>query len=275
MRVEQIAPDIHLFVGDYYQSTSAVLVSGNSALLIDAQASRRDAEALRRFVEEELKKQVSLILCTHYMSDHMAGLPLFPDAPVIAHRDYMHTFESQRALTDDERACFVRPTIEMSDKMLLRWGRYSLDVFHNPSHTRSTIGIDIVEADLLIVGDAFFGGGVFLSSAGEPANFRTALRRLQRRGRGRILPGHIRMYDHRAFERALFYLDSLQAHVEAARDSPHFEDSVLKIPMESCLAPGAEASDFEKQFHRINLELIIERNLFPPAAGGRGGRGAT
>jgi cyclase len=266
MRIEQVTPDIHMFVGESYQSISTVIADDDRVLLIDCQASRPDAEELSRFIEDELKKQVHLILCTHYMSDHMAALKLFPTAPIIAQQNYMHTFESQRSLTDETRACFVRPNIEFSDKLVLRWGRYTLEVFHNPSHTLSTIGIDIPEADLLLVGDAFFGGIVFLSSAGEPENFFTGLRCLQSKGRSRVIPGHIRMYDGQAFEHAQFYLKSLQRHVEEARGSSRGEDSILEIPIESCLAPHVEASDFEKEFHRINLQLIIKRNLFSPVA---------
>ncbi|MBD0326138.1 MAG: MBL fold metallo-hydrolase, partial [Pyrinomonadaceae bacterium] len=237
MRIEQTAPGIYMFIGDFYQSISTVITNDDGILLIDGQASHEDAEALRRFIEDELKKQVRLILCTHFMSDHMAALKLFPAAPVIAQQNYTHTFESQRLLTDKERDYFVRPTIEFSDKLVMRWGRYTLDIFHNPSHTLSTIGIDIPEADLLLVGDAFFGGTVFLSSAGEPENFYTALCRLQSRGRSRVIPGHIKMYDSQAFDNALFYLKSLQAHVEEARNSSRGEDSILEIPIESCLAP--------------------------------------
>jgi cyclase len=262
MRKEQVAPDIYMFVGESYQSISTVLTDANKALLIDAQAGPADAERLRHFVEEELKKQVCLILCTHYMSDHMAALKLFPESTIVAQQEYMQTFESQRSLTDEERGWFVRPTVTFSNKLTLRWGRYTLDVFHNPSHTQSTVGIDIPEADLLLVGDAFFGGTVFLSSAGEPKNFYTALKRLQSKGRGRVIPGHIGMYDGRAFEHALFYLKSLQGLVEEARRSSRVKDSILEIPIEDCLDPHVEASDFEREFHQINLELIIKRNLF-------------
>lgn len=270
MRIEQVTPDIHMFVGESYQSISTVIADHDRVLLIDCQASRRDAEELRYFIEDQLRKQVQLILCTHYMSDHMAALKLFPTAPIIAQQNYMHTFESQRSLTDETRACFVRPNIEFSDKLILRWGRYTLDVFHNPSHTLSTIGIDIPEADLLLVGDAFFGGICFLSSAGEPENFFTALRRLQNRGRRRVIPGHIGVYNGLAFDHALFYLKSLQRHVEDARGSSRGEDSILEIPIEGCLAPHVEASDFEKEFHQINLQLIIKRNLFSPVEKSRG-----
>jgi len=270
MRVEQVAPDIHMFVGESYQSISTVVADEDRVLLIDCQASREDAEELRRFIEGELKKQVRLILCTHYMSDHMAALKLFPTAPIIAQESYMLTFESQRSLTDETRACFVGPNIEFSDKLVLKWGRYTMDVFHNPSHTLSTLGIDIPDADLLLVGDTFFGSIVFVSSAGEPENFVTALTRLQSKGRSRVIPGHIGMYDAKAFEHALFYLKSLQRHVEEARRSSHGKDSILEIPIESCLAPNVETSDFEKEFHQINLELIIKRNLFSTVAESRG-----
>ncbi len=146
MRIEQVAPEIYMFVGESYQSISTVITDYDKALLIDAQASPDDAKRLHHFIEEDLKKQVRLILCTHYMSDHMAALKLFPESPIIAQQEYMQTFESQRTLTDEERGWFVRPTIEFSNKLTLRWGRYTLDVFHNPSHTQSTIGIDIPEA---------------------------------------------------------------------------------------------------------------------------------
>lgn len=108
-----------------------------------------------------------------------------------------------------------------------------------------------------------------MSSAGEPTNFYTALRRLQSKGRSRVVPGHIGVYGEQAFENALCYLKSLQAQVEAARSSSRGEDSILEIPIESCLAPGVEASDFEKEYHQINLKLIIQRKLFTPLADSR------
>ncbi len=144
----------------------------------------------------------------------------------------------------------------------MKWGRLTLDIFHNPSHTMSTIGIDIPEADLLLVGDAFFGSTVFLSSAGVPEQIRGALMHLQTKNRSHVIPGHIGIYDKNAFGNALFYLNSLQRKVETARNSPAGENSVLGISIEDCLAPQLTASNFEKEFHEINLRLIIERKLF-------------
>lgn len=266
MKKEQIGEDVYVLTGEFFQSTATALIKDDEVLLIDALASSEDAETLRHFIEDDLEKEVCFILCTHFMSDHMAALKSFPMAQIIAHENYRQTFDSQRSLTDEEASFFVEPTITFSDKIKMKWGRLTLDVFHNPSHTMSTVGIDIPEADLLLVGDAFFGSTVFLSSRGVPEQIRGALKQLQTKGRSRVVPGHIGIYDNKAFENALFYLNTLQAKVETARKSPAGENAILGIPIEDCLAPQLTASEFEREFHDINLRLIIERKLFMPAA---------
>jgi glyoxylase-like metal-dependent hydrolase (beta-lactamase superfamily II) len=267
MKKGKIEEDIYVLTGEAFESNSTVLIKDEEVLLIDALASRKDAEKLRHFIEDELKKEVRFILCTHFMSDHLAALKSFPSAQIIAHENYRQTFDSQRSLTDEEVSFFVEPTITFSDKIKIKWGRLTLDIFHNPSHTMSTVGVDIPEADLLLVGDAFFGNTVFLSSAGIPEQMRGALKHLQTKDRSRVIPGHIGIYDKNAFENALFYLNSLQTQVETARNSAAGENAIPGISIDDCLAPLITASEFEKEFHEINLRLIIERKLFMPIAG--------
>lgn len=264
MKKEQIEADVYVMTGEAFQSNSTALIKDDEILLIDALASSKDAETLRHFIEDELKKEVRFILCTHFMSDHLAALKSFPEAQIIAHENYRQTFASQRSLTDEEASFFVEPTITFSDKIKMKWGRLTLDIFHNPSHTMSTIGVDVPEADLLLVGDAFFGNTVFLSSAGVPEQIRGALKYLQTKERSRVVPGHIGIYDNKAFENALFYLNLLQKRVQNARNSPDGERSILGISIEDCMAPKLTATEFERKFHEINLRLIIERKLFLP-----------
>jgi glyoxylase-like metal-dependent hydrolase (beta-lactamase superfamily II) len=266
MKKEQISEDVYVLTGEFFQSNATALIKDEEVLLIDALASSKDAETLRHFIEDELKKEVRFILCTHFMSDHMAALKSFPEAQIIAHENYRQTFYSQRSLSEEEAAFFVEPTITFSDKIKIKWGHLTLDVFHNPSHTMSTVGIDIPEADLLLVGDAFFGSTVFLSSRGIPEQIRGALKQLQTKNRTRVIPGHIGIYDNKAFDNALFYLNSLQTQVETVRNSLAGEKAVLEISIDDCLAPAVTASEFEKEFHEINLRLILERKLFMPDA---------
>jgi hypothetical protein len=47
-------------------------------------ASVADGLELRRFVDEDLGKEVRLLVSTHYFSDHLAAFQLFPGVPIIS-----------------------------------------------------------------------------------------------------------------------------------------------------------------------------------------------
>src|SRR4029078_7452090 len=126
MRIQQIDSDIHLAIGDAYDSNSTILISGSEALLIDALASKKDAEDLKRVVEQDLKRKVRFVICTHYFSDHLAALRSFPESQIIAHKNYRHTFDLERYRTEEEKTFFVEPSILISDEMSLRWGKFRL-----------------------------------------------------------------------------------------------------------------------------------------------------
>jgi glyoxylase-like metal-dependent hydrolase (beta-lactamase superfamily II) len=266
LKEQQIEPDIHLFIGETYDSNSTAFVKGDEVLLVDGMASRRDAEELRERIENGLRKRVRFIIATHYFSDHLAAFRLFPDAEIIAHRNYLHTFTTEKHRTREEEANFVEPTMLVNDSLLMRWGRYTLDVFHNPGHTMSTLSIEVPEADLLMTGDTVVGNIVYISYA-APEMLRQALRRLQRRGRGRLISSHMGLREGRAVEHALTYLDRLEANARAAWQEGESGDSVLRIPIERCLSPGLKPSSFEELFHGRNLESIVGRRLLVPERG--------
>ncbi len=255
--------DIHLFVGETYDSNSTAFVKGDEVLLVDGMASRRDASELRERVEGGMKKRVRFLLVTHYFSDHLAALRLFPGAEIIAHRNYLHTFTTERHRTREEEANFVEPTMLVDDTLLMRWGRYTLNVFHNPGHTLSTLSIDVPEADLLLTGDTVVGNIVYISYT-APEILRQALRRLKRRGRGRLISSHTGVREGRAVENALDYLERLEANARAAWRAGEDGREVLRIPIGECLSPGLTPSPFEEMYHGRNLESIVERRLLVP-----------
>jgi cyclase len=266
LKEQQIEPDIRLFIGEDYESNSTAFVRGDEVLLVDALASRRDAEELRERIEGGLKKRVRFVIATHYFSDHLAALRLFPGAEIIAHRNYLHTFTNERHRTKEEEANFVEPTMLIDDSLLMRWGRFTLDVFHNPGHTLSTLSIEVPEADLLLAGDNVVGNIVYFSYS-TPEMSRQALQRLRRRGRGRLVSSHTGVRGGEALEHALVYLERLEANARAAWREGEDGDSVLRIPIESCLSPGLKASPYEELYHGRNLESIVGRRLLAPAHG--------
>jgi glyoxylase-like metal-dependent hydrolase (beta-lactamase superfamily II) len=257
----RIEDDLYLLMGETYHSNSTVFVAQDEVLLVDAMASRADAERLRDFVEKELTGEVRFIVSTHYFSDHMAALRLFPRATVIAHQNYLDTFNSEQYRSEEERGHFVEPDILIADGIKIRWGRYTLDVFHNPGHTTSMLAIDVPEADLLMVGDTVVGNIAYLSYS-TPEHHTAALGRLQRRARGRLISSHGDVRSPAAIDNALFYLERLRDLTGEARASVEGEQSLLEAPLESCLPTGVEPTPFEKIFHERNLQTVIERKLF-------------
>jgi len=252
MLVNQIEPDLYLLIGDTYHANSTAFVSGDEVLLIDGMASRADAEKLRKFIERDLGKTVRFIISTHFFSDHLAALNVFPRAKVLAHQNYLDTFNSERYRSEEEAAHFREPDILITDALNIRWGKYELDIFHNPGHTSSTLGIDVKPADLLMVGDTLVGNIVYIAYS-TPDLFVRALDRLQTRGRSRLIASHGGVRTAATITNAQFYLERL-AGIR--------RESLLETPLESCLPAGVEATDFEKIFHERNLKTILERNFF-------------
>ena len=264
MQINQLGDDLYLLIGDSYRSNSTAFVSKNEVLLVDALGSSTDAEALRNWVEDELKKEVRFIVSTHYFADHMAALNLFPRATVIAHKNYKETFDSERYRTDEELAHFREPDMLISDELRINWGRHSLNLFHNPGHTSSTLGIDVQQADLLIVGDTLVGNIVYLMYS-TPERFAPALKRLELNARNRVLSSHGNVRSRDAISHAQFYLKTLGERAIEARASAEGEQSLLQTPLETCLPEGVDATAFEKIFHERNLHSVLDRGLFAAA----------
>jgi glyoxylase-like metal-dependent hydrolase (beta-lactamase superfamily II) len=252
LRINKLAEDIHLFIGDRYQANTTIFVAGNEALLVDALASDLDAQRLQSFVEDELKKEVRFIVSTHYFSDHIAALKRFPKATIVAQENYLDTYQMEQFRAPEEESFFVAPDILISDRIKLRWGRYVFDISHNPGHTSSTVTVDVPEADLLFVGDNLVGNIVYLRYS-TPDRFVTALENLRRSPRTRLISSHGDVRSPASIEHATFYLDKLEQHAKE-------ED--LSAPLEDYLPAGVPATSFEQIFHKRNLEDVVERRLF-------------
>jgi len=260
MRMEELEPDVLVFRGDAYQSVATAFVHGREVLLVDALASRADAGWMRRELEEVLGKGVRVIVVTHYMSDHVAGLALFPGARIVAHRYCEHTFFGQRGRSPEDDASFVPPTEVVDEGMTLEWGRRRLSILHNPGKTLCALAVDVPSLDLVLTGDAVVGNTAYLSSS-VPALVRGAIERLERLGRSRIVPGHIGVFPSSALGNARRYLDALGARVAAARREGRVE-SLRTVRIEECLAPGVVPTEFEREWHGRNLKVVLERRLF-------------
>lgn len=260
MKTEILSTSVHVAIGDTLQSNSTIFINGSDAFLVEAMAAREDAEKLRTYVETELNKRVRFILCTNYFSDHMAALQLFPDAQIITHKDYSHTFAIEEFRSAEEAGFFVEPHILVSDQLVIKWGDVTLNIFHNPSQTMTNLNIDVPESDLIIASDAVVGNIVYLRYSSMDVLNR-ALKRLKRTGRKYLLTGHMGVRSTDAIDSALFYLERLRERVVAARQSSDPAESIQRTELQACLPSGVVGTDFEEVFHRRNLETLISRRF--------------
>jgi cyclase len=263
--IQEIAPLVFLFIGETFRSNATAFVRGGDVLLIDGLASREDARRLERVLTNDWKKTVRWIVSTHYFSDHMAAFGLFPDAPVLAHKNALHTFWSEDFRSSEEARHFVEPSVLVGEGLSIVWDRYTLEIFYNPGHTMCALNVDVPEADLLFAGDAAVGNIAYFHYA-PPRLVDAALARALSRGRSRVVLGHGGPLPARTLANARIYLERLGRKVHDARSGADAASTISKISLDECLADGLEGSDFERFFHERNLVSIASRNLFTDAS---------
>lgn len=269
IQVQEVAPDVHVFTGRAFESLATAIVAGDDAILVDTLASRAEGQALRRLLCEDMRKRVAMVVITHYMNDHLAGLSQFRDATIVAHALYPHTYFSQQDRDAPDDDDFVHPTSIVHSCMEFNWGRHQVRIFHNPGHTVSTLNIDLPGSDAIVAADNLVGHMAYLSST-APALLESALERIEQRGRRIVIPGHIGPQREEAPRHARTYLRRLQEFVRAARDDAgRLEPARLRaIRLEDCAIGGRAITDFERTWHARNLRVIEARNLFPAGPAG-------
>lgn len=260
VHIEELEPDVLMFVGDEVQSVSTAFINGNDVLLVDALGSVEDAAWMRDVLCGQMDKTVRLVAATHFMSDHVAGMTIFPDALVMAHRHYRHTFLSQNRPV----AALYREPDLLIDNATLRWGRHELHFLHNPGKTMDHLSVDVPSADLVCVGDNIVGNIVYLSKA-DPVLLAAAIGSIRQFGRGRVVAGHIGAFGAETLDNALHYLSALRDNVVGIRTrTPSSEVSgrIATIRIEDCLAANVEPSAFEREWHGHNLDVIVSQSIF-------------
>ncbi len=261
VRAETIDADAVLYHGDKYDSTSLALFDRDRVLLLEGLGSAEDAEAMRAALIAG-GRRVELLISTHYFSDHLAAWNLFPEAPVIAHENSLATFWDEDFRSEEEVRHFRAPTMLLSGRLGLEWGRFHLEIFENPGHTAGTLNVDVPELDLLHVGDTAVGRMAYLRYSAPEAIDR-ALARALARGRRSVLRSHGPPTGSEALVSARGYLANLRERVLDARKKGR---PMSGIRIEECLPAGPPPTDFEAFFHARNLASIEARGLYGEAA---------
>ncbi|MES2322124.1 MAG: MBL fold metallo-hydrolase [Pseudomonadota bacterium] len=234
MRIDYLSSDILLFRGDSLAALATAFIDGDRVLLVDALASEYDAIDMRDYLESCKGKRVERIVLTHADGAHSAGIKLFPGADVLDLPAQPHT---------------------------LHWGRHTLALFP----VGGALAVDVPTADLLLTAGAV-AGNVAVLGAAWPQQAADAAKRLQQRGRTRIVPRNGGAESAVALVHAQAYLLGLQTEVEKVRNTLAPEDAagaIAAIGLDALLPGKVQATPLERYWHRDNLRRVNERQLFP------------
>jgi glyoxylase-like metal-dependent hydrolase (beta-lactamase superfamily II) len=148
-----------------YPSGNSILVSGTEGTAIF------DPSLAVRGRRSELAGRADLVLLSHVHEDHVAGVSVFPEARVVAHREdavglrsldglmQIYGYESEAA--DATRAWVLetfhfeaRPdTEEFEDGAVFELGGVSVRAIHTPGHTRGHCVLLVEPEGVLFLGD--------------------------------------------------------------------------------------------------------------------------
>ncbi len=258
VKFEELSSNVLMFVGDEAESVATAFIDGDDVLLVDSLGSIDDAAWLREVLCVQMGKTVRMVAATHFMSDHIAGMSLFPEALSMAHRHFRQTFLSQNRIVE----AFYREPDMVFDNMAIRWGTHELRFLYNPGKTMDHFSVDVPTADLVCAGDNIVGNIVYLSRC-DPALLRAAIGRLRQFDRSVVVGGHIGRFDAVVLDNALHYLARLRESVVQIRvHATAPEVGIMAIRIEDCLAPGVDPVPFEREWHWRNLDVIVSQSVF-------------
>lgn len=270
---ERITENIYVFMSSQYvQVTAGVVVTSAGAVLIDTLLYPDETLYIRRFVEERLKTQVRYIINTHHHADHTTGTCFFPGVPVVAHvlcrelldtrgRDSLERIRgsySEMASVD-----LVLPDVVFDERLTLRVGDKTLQLWHTPGHSLDSIVCLIEEDQVLFAADTVMPLPYFVD--GSYTAFLESLRGLRGKGFETIVQGHgeviLRGEVESKLKNDIQYLEKLDNAVQKAlANSPDRVESALEaIKIEACGKSHVLLNGAVRQLHQHNVITLANQ----------------
>ncbi|UXH46218.1 MBL fold metallo-hydrolase [Rossellomorea vietnamensis] len=155
-----------VFQSSLYQTTSAVIQTGDVMILTDPNWLTNEVQAIREYVDSELGAKQLYIIYTHSDFDHIIGSGAFPEAKVIASEEFKHHEHKkeimQKVSEFDQRYYINRdyephyPSVDHSishDGERLEIGSLSLTFYKAPGHTHDGLFTVIEPLGIFLSGD--------------------------------------------------------------------------------------------------------------------------
>ena len=272
MQKERISDNVYWLQSELYaQVTAGIIVGPQWAIVVDTLALPEETQAMREFIDNDLKVPVRYLINTHYHADHAWGNCFFPEATIIAHtqcaeklaRIGMPNLEATKkenpAYADSH---IVLPHLTFDDgEITLKVGKKNLIIILTPGHTSDGISVFVEEDRILFAGDAFMP--IPALSEGNFVDTLNTYQKIKALGLENIVQGHgdiiLRGEIDDAIQENYNYLMALKDVGEKARIKRNPGEYLSTIHVEDCGKSRVYLSGLAENLHKRNLIWIYQQ----------------
>jgi cyclase len=266
--LHEVAEGVFAYVqpeGGWCVSNAGVIVSGESAALVDTAATEARARQLREHVSAVASAAPSVLVNTHSHGDHTFGNFVFPEATVVAHvqarremaQAGLHLTELWSGVIWGEIELSL-PELTYREAMTLHVGELTVELMHlGPGHTTNDTVVWLPEQRVLFTGDIVMSGVTPFCPLGSVAGSLRVIERLRGFGAATMVTGHGQVTGAEVFdvtERYLRWLQALAKSGIAAGLAPR------DVARETDLGEFADLLEPERLIPNLHRAFAEERN---------------
>ena len=250
----------------FYDQQIGVVLGRGEALVIDTRVSERHGREILEDLRELTAHPVSIVVDTHWHSDHAFGNHAFRPATIWGHercgprlletasRAIAELSAGIPSLAPDLAAVTLDPPDRsFSEHAVLEVGGRRVELrFLGRGHTDADIIVEVPDAGILFAGDLLEDGATPYFGDGYPLDWPETALRLAERARGPVVPGHGSVRDR------TFAEDQAGAFLEIARLGR--EVHAGRLTLDAAIAaspfdPGTSREPLERALAQLRGEL--------------------
>lgn len=189
-----------------FMNNPGIIVTTAGVVLVDPGSSVQSGEMVLRVARQVADQPVVAVFNTHIHGDHWLGnqavRAAYPDVPIYGHPNMIELIENgegqswvtlMEQLTGGKTqgTTVVPPNKPIGNGDAIKVGSHTFRIHHyGPAHTTSDIMIEVVEADLIFLGDNVLSGRVPRMNEGSIKGNITACEEIAGSGASVYVPGH-------------------------------------------------------------------------------------
>lgn len=168
MGIQEIATHVHVNL-EYEMANVACIDTGDGLVLIDTPTMPDEIAHLKAFIDNMKGTGIEYIVATHHHFDHIMGNNQLGGKIIMQEKAFEAMEQEGRTLIEalapnipgitQEKIDFLlnepilSPKLTFSDRMCLKLGRLTLQLFHVGGHTAGSLCVYVEEEKILLAGD--------------------------------------------------------------------------------------------------------------------------